>query len=235
MLKIENASFKYTGTKHEVLKKINCTFTYGDFVALIGPNGSGKTTLIKLIANTLNLEKGVITLDGISNKKTYFKNKILYLPSDDLLPGFMSGYEYIELMHKLYNKKLQKKTLYDLAEKLSIKGALELLIDDYSTGMKKKLQVILSVLIAPNILIIDETLNGMDIESVEITKKIYRQISNNQTIIIMCSHDLKLLEDLCNKCLILYSGKVYLYRQIEELNGDLTTTFKKIINREKEV
>lgn len=235
MLSIENVTFKYDGSQYEVLKNITCEFQYGDFVALIGPNGSGKTTLIKLITNTLNLERGTISLDYVNNKNPSFNTQVLYLPSDDLLPEFMSGYEYIKLMHKLYNKKMKEDILINLSEKLSFKGALDSLIDDYSTGMKKKLQVILSILIEPNVLIIDETLNGMDIESVEITKKLYKKIANEQTIIIMCSHDLNLLEELCNKCLMLYSGELCLYKPIEELNDSLTSTFKNFINNEKEV
>ncbi|MCU5746973.1 ABC transporter ATP-binding protein [Staphylococcus sp. SQ8-PEA] len=234
MLSIENVSFKYDGSQYEVLKNITCDIHYGDFIALIGPNGSGKTTLIKLITNTLNLNQGTISLDNLNNKNPSFNKHVLYLPSDDLLPGFMSGHEYIKLMHNLYNKKLQEDTLNKLSKKLSFRGALDSLIDDYSTGMKKKLQVILSLLIDPDLLIIDETLNGMDIESVEITKKLYKKIANDQTIIIMCSHDLNLLEDLCNKCLILYSGKLCLYKSIKELNDNLTNTFKKFINSEKE-
>ncbi|MEJ7542836.1 ATP-binding cassette domain-containing protein [Staphylococcus intermedius] len=228
-------SFKYDGAQYQVLKNVTCEFQYGDFIALMGPNGSGKTTLIKLITNILNLENGTISLDGLNNKHPSFNTQVLYLPSDDLLPGFMSGYEYIKLMHKLYNKKIEEDILNSLSEKLSFKGALDSLIEDYSTGMKKKLQVIISILIEPNILIIDETLNGMDIESVEITKKLYKKISNEHTIIIMCSHDLNLLEELCNKCLMLYSGELRLYKPIEKLNGNLTTTFKKFINNEKEV
>ncbi|WP_194746633.1 ATP-binding cassette domain-containing protein [Staphylococcus chromogenes] len=235
MLSIENVTFKYDGSRYEVLKNVTCEFQYGDFVALIGPNGSGKTTLIKLITNTLNLERGTISLDHVNNKNPSFNTQVLYLPSDDLLPGFMSGYEYIKLMHKLYNKKVKEDILNNLSEKLSFKGALDSLIDDYSTGMKKKLQVILSILIEPSVLIVDETLNGMDIESVEITKKLYKKIANEQTIIIMCSHDLNLLEELCNKCLMLYSGKLCLYKPMEELNDNLTSTFKKFISNEKEV
>ncbi|PCF64402.1 hypothetical protein B5C02_12150 [Staphylococcus pseudintermedius] len=232
MLSIENVSFKYDDSRSEILKNINCKMQYGDFIALIGPNGSGKTTLIKLIANTLNLEQGKILLDSVSNKNPAFNSQVLYLPSDDLLPGFMSGNEYLKLMHRLYNKELCVSLLDDLSEKLSLHSALHSLIDSYSTGMKKKLQVILSLLIEPKILIIDETLNGMDIESIEITKKLYQQIANDETIIIMCSHDLYLLDDLCNKCLMIYSGKLCLYEPMKNLERNLAATFKKFINNE---
>lgn len=229
MLDIKSLSYSYNG-KDNILHNINCSFQPGDFIALIGPNGSGKTTLIKLITNNLSLDKGKVILNDMSNQNPKFKKRTLYLPSDDFLPGFMSGREYLQLMHKLYDKPLEIGKLKSLAEELSFSGALEYLIDDYSTGMKKKLQIILSVLIEPTVLIFDETLNGMDIESIEIAKKLLANISNENSIIIMCSHDLHLLESLCNKTLVLYSGKVYLYEHISQLNHNLTTTFKNLIN-----
>lgn len=230
MLEIEDLSYSYNG-KDKVLHNINCSFQSGDFIALIGPNGSGKTTLIKLINNSLSLDKGTVHLNSVSNQNSKFKKMILYLPSDDLLPGFMAGREYLQLMHNLYSKHLDIQKLDYLSEVLSFSGALDHLIDDYSTGMKKKLQVILSVLIEPTVLIFDETLNGMDIESIEISKKLLETISNKKTIIIMCSHDLNLLESVCNKTLVLYSGKVHLYEYIDKLNYNLTTTFKNLIQK----
>lgn len=236
MLHLHNIQFSYDDKK-AILKKISYDIKYGDFIALIGANGSGKTTLVKLINGTLSLKKGKVTLDGVRNIKEYFKINTLYLPSDDILPGFLSGREYLEFLHKFYKKRLDNEKLKMLARKLSFVNDLDNVIDDYSTGMKKKLQIILAVLIKPKLLISDETLNGMDIESVFITKEMLSNLSNENTIIIMCSHDLSLLEDICNKFIIIKDGVIAKSNYMQNIPISLTDTFKDVLStnhKEKE-
>jgi ABC-2 type transport system ATP-binding protein len=231
MLKIQNVRYSYD-EKSTVLDNLNLEVEKGDFLALIGPNGCGKTTLIKLICDLLEKQVGTIELDGVDNKDIRMKQDILYLPSDDILPDFLTGREYINLMLGLYSVPIDSEHLTRLTKYYSFEAALDVLIEEYSHGMKKKVQIIAAMLIDPKLLIVDETLNGMDVESREVTKLLFMNFSGPEKTIIMCSHDLHLLEEMCNKVVILYGGKIHTQEYIDNVRKDtsLLSIFREIMN-----
>ena len=233
MLELKNIHFSY-GKNSPVLKNLNLKIRQGDFLAVVGPNGCGKTTLIKLICDLLEKQEGSIKLNGIDNDDFRVKNAILYLPSDDILPDFLTGREYIQFMLNMYQRKLDKDFLHRLSNYYSFESALDILIEEYSNGMKKKVQLMTAMLIDPEILIIDETLNGIDVESREITKLLLTKLSQRKKTIIICSHDLHLLEEVCNKVVILYRGKIYLEKEMDDIRktSSLLSIFREIINHQ---
>lgn len=234
MLELNNIHFSYD-QKTNVLSGVNLTVEPGDFLALVGPNGSGKTTLIKLICDLLEVQSGTITLNGTNIKNLQVKQNILYLPSEDILPEFLTGREYVELMLNMYQSTLDVDKLNYLAKYYDFESALDVLIEEYSNGMKKKIQLISAMLISPNILIIDETLNGMDVESIEITKLLLSNFMSAEKIVIMCSHDLYLLEEICNKAVVLYGGKIHIKKSIEDIQktSSLLSLFREMINHDE--
>jgi ABC-2 type transport system ATP-binding protein len=230
MIEIQNIHFSYDKTP--VLNNLNLKIEQGDFLALIGPNGCGKTTLIKLICDLLKLQKGNIKINGVDNHDLKVKKSVLYLPSDDILPEFLTGKEYINLMLKMYSVALNREKFNRLKKYYSFESALDVLIEEYSNGMKKKLQFIAAMLIDPKVLIIDETLNGMDVESREITKLLLMSFFLPEKIIIVSSHDLNLLEEMCNKVVVLYKGNIHTKRKIGDVRKttSLLSIFREIIN-----
>jgi ABC-2 type transport system ATP-binding protein len=233
MLEIKDIYYSYDKNK-PVLNELNLTVEKGDFLALVGPNGSGKTTLIKLICDLLEKQQGSIKVNGIAHNDFTVKNALLYLPSDDILPEFLSGREYIKLMLNMYDRKMDQQYLERLAAFYSFESALDVLIEEYSNGMKKKIQLITAMLVDPEILIIDETLNGMDVESREITKLLLTKFSNKNKTIIMCSHDLHLLEEICNSVVILYDGKIHVKEEMDVVRkkSSLLSMFREILNHD---
>lgn len=231
MLKVNGLHYAYDSS-YPVLKGVDFVAHQGEALALIGPNGSGKTTLIKLICNLLEIQKGEVRLNDLKNDVYEVKKAILYLPSDDVLPEFLSGREYVKLMLNLFRKKYDNDALLELADMYSLTSALNLMIGEYSNGMKKKIQLISAFLVNPEVLIIDETLNGMDIESQEITKFLLKKYSNSNNILIMCSHDLHLLEEICDEVIMLRQGGIYLQGKMHEIieKSDLLSIFKETMN-----
>ncbi len=233
VLNVENIYFTYN-EKISVLNNVNLKIGKGELVVLVGPNGCGKTTLIKLIFDLLAIQKGSITIKGELNTNIEAKKNILYLPSDNLLPEFLTGIEYIELMCKMYDMKIKKELLEKLVGYYSMKGLIDNLIETYSHGMVKKVQLICAFLIQPPIIIIDETLNGIDIEAKEITKILMKTIVDKGCSILMCSHDLELSEEIGKKAILMYKGEVIKEIVVEELKNKttLSAVFKDIIKFE---
>ena len=140
ILEIKDVSFGYG--KFDVLKNISFYGKRGEILVLAGPNGSGKTTLIKLIFDLLHRERGEIYIKGKDNREIEAKKRIMYLQSDNLLPVFLTGEEYIKLMCKMYEHRFEKSLYLQLVEYYEMKGITDHLMEEYSHGMMKKIQLI---------------------------------------------------------------------------------------------
>lgn len=231
MLSIQKIHHSYD-KEQSIFNDINLEIKRGEFVAIAGPNGSGKTTLIKLVCNLLKLQKGSITFNGISHTSLSVQLKTVYLPSDDYIPEFLTGREYIMLMSKLYKKDIDEQNLRVISSHLSMNKKLSEMVESYSHGMKKKLQLINALLLNPPLMIIDETLNGIDVEAKEIIKILLNEYTKNGGTIIICSHDLELMQEISNRVILLYKGEVYLDDFVSNLTRSLSDSFKDLMNLE---
>jgi ABC-2 type transport system ATP-binding protein len=235
MLNVKDIEYGYQ-PQNQVLKKLSFQLKQGEFLTIAGPNGSGKTTLIKLIIDLLQLQKGKIELDGKSHQQLATKKKITYLASDDYLPEFLTGKEFVRMMCEMYDAAWDG----DLFSKLVKFYDFELKIDDciesYSHGMKKKIQLIMAFIIQAPLLIIDETLNGIDIEAKEITKILLEGYQRNGGTIIFCTHDLDLVQEISQRILLINRGYVATDQTLAEIKAAKSTVmaeFKKLIKFEE--
>ncbi|MBO0441847.1 ATP-binding cassette domain-containing protein [Candidatus Enterococcus ikei] len=229
---VKNVSYTYGD--QQVLFDINFEMTLNDFLSIAGPNGSGKTTLIKLVTDLLELQSGSIRFDGYDNKDIQTKVNLIYLPSDDYLPEFLTGYEYLLMLGELYDKEIDQEKVQILASYYAMENRVHQLIENYSHGMKKKIQLISAFLIAPKLIIIDETLNGIDIEAKEVSKLLLKNHQKNGGATILCTHDLELVEEIESRVLLLNEGVIkYDSKEYLEKNERLVTIFKNLIDYEQ--
>lgn len=230
ILNVDHITFSYK-RGIDALSDVSFNIKSGEIVAIVGPNGSGKTTLIKLIFDLLALQNGSISILGQPHTNVAVKQNILYLPSDNILPDFLTGREYILFLHKLYDRTPDIDVINRLANYYSMTHCLDDLMEGYSHGMVKKAELIAAFAIKPQLIVIDETLNGIDIEAKEVTKVLVRKFTETNGTVIVCTHDLELAENLGERAVLLYKGKKH--REIllkEETNVSLTEIFRKIID-----
>ncbi|WP_333887896.1 ABC transporter ATP-binding protein [Clostridium sp.] len=232
-LSISNLSFEYK-KKIKVLNNISIALGKGELVVIAGPNGCGKTTLMKLIFDLLEIQEGKIKINGLDSKKIESKKDAMYLPSDNVLPDFLTGNEYVRLMCKMYDFQYDKTLLKKLIGYYSLEKHIDSLIESYSHGMVKKIQLIAAFLIQPNLIIIDETLNGIDLEAKEVSKILIKKIVKKGKTVLMCTHDLELAEEIGERAILMYKGEVHKDIIINDIKNktNLTSIFKKIINFE---
>lgn len=234
MLTVKNINYSYN-KKIKALQDINFEVEQGDFLTIAGPNGSGKTTLIMLITDLLKLRQGSILIDDLAHDDYSSKKKVMYLSSEDYLPEFLTGYEYINMLCSMYDTKLDLEQMQRLAGYYSLEQKLDTLIEGYSHGMKKKVQLMSAFLIEAPILMIDETLNGIDVEAKEATKLLLKQYQKKGTI-LFCTHDLDLVEEISERVILINKGVIYIDSTITallETETNLTDVFKKLINYEE--
>jgi len=203
MLYVDNLT-KIYNNKIVAIKDLSFSLNKNKVLGLVGPNGSGKTTTINLILGTIKSNSGEILYENYKNDSLEFKKKVGYIPDDLILPESLTGREYIDFILSIYSIKKSNK-LNKLIKLYNMQDFLDILIKEYSHGMKKKIQIIVAFSLESELIIIDEPFRGLDIESIIITKQLFKSFIKSGSI-LLCSHDLNLIEELADEVIMLYKG-----------------------------
>lgn len=194
MITIENLKVNYG--ENNVLKNLNLSVPSSSIHGLVGLNGSGKTTLLNTIYGLKEKQAGSISYNSLP----IAKNKIAYLESLNYFYPYITGKEYLRLF-QTQNLKFNIDKWNELFEL-----PLNKLIEDYSTGMKKKLAFMGIICLNREILILDEPFNGVDLETVQKIKSLLIKLKENNKTIIITSHILESLLSLCDLLSYLNNG-----------------------------
>lgn len=199
MLKIHNLFFSYTNDK-PLYQGLTLSIESNNIIGVLGQNGVGKTTLFNLIYGFLKVQGGTIKW----NNKSITKNAISFLETENYFYSYMTAKEYLELI--TYESKGIKKR-YESLFNLNLNE----FVDNYSTGMKKKLAFWGVVEQDREIIILDEPFNGIDLESVEFFYHIIRSLKNENRLIIISSHILETLTNVCDSIIYFENGDNYAF------------------------
>lgn len=225
---------KNYGSK-EVLQGINLTVDRGEIIGYIGPNGAGKSTTVKLLLGIEEGYTGEIKIFGtdISNGNIDYKRRIGYVPEIAEVYDNLTGSEYLTFIGELYGLD------YDLVD-YKAKSLMELFgvgevyhsrIASYSKGMKQKLLIISSMLHNPDILFLDEPINGLDANSVMIFKEILAQLAAQGKTIFYSSHIMDVVEKISSRIILLHGGNIVADGTFAELkNQNHEGTLEEIFN-----
>lgn len=216
ILDVRDVSFSYAAGVLAV-EHVSFALPAGSVVGLIGPNGSGKSTLIKNVADLLRLQSGQITVGTHAHDSVAARSEMIYLASNDYLPEFLSAWEYLVMLHRLYGVALDRGAAEALFERYSMTGRIDDLIEDYSHGMRKKTQLIAAFLLRRPLTIIDETLNGIDLEALHLCEQELDVMRAEGYAVLLCTHDFALLERLADQVLFLDLGELVAWAQTSEL------------------
>jgi ABC-2 type transport system ATP-binding protein len=180
----------------------------GDVLALVGPNGAGKTTTMRAVCGVLAPTDGVIMIAGhdLKTDPIAAKTSLAYVPDDPRLFDTMTVWEHLEFIAAAYRVKEWKPkaeellTLFELTPKRSAL-ALEL-----SRGMRQKVAIACAQLHSPALYLLDEPLTGLDPVGIRTMKESIRTRANAGAAVVLSSHLLTLVEDLCTRVLIMTKG-----------------------------
>lgn len=218
MIEIKQLSKSYE--KKKVLENLNCKIKENCIYGLVGANGSGKSTLLRLINGILIPDNGTIQIDGeniLDNE--IIKQDMVFVP-DDLF--FFHTYT-LKDMSKFYEALYQKfsyEDLYELATTLKLD--LNAKIHTFSKGMKRQCALILALATHSKYMFFDETFDGIDpVIRNFFKKKIASQMAEDNTTIIMTSHNLRELEDICDNLGLLYDGGILFESDIDSLKTNM--------------
>lgn len=175
----------------------NISLNKGKIIGLIGENGSGKSTLMSILSGYLKAST-IRNVDGIDI------NEILYIPSELQLYDYLTVEEFIFFIVKYSNTKM---TIEEILDKLELKSKRSLLIEELSEGMRKKLSLVSIFTRKYELIILDEPFNSIDLNYIYKLKQ-YILSMKKDSIILISSHILDTLSDICDEFLLIDNGKI---------------------------
>lgn len=206
--------------------KVNLSIEEGEIFGLLGPNGAGKSTIINIIAGLLNMNSGSIEVLGqhISKHGIDIKRNLGVVPQDIAIYEDLSAFENVKFFASLYG--LKGKELRERAEEaldfVGLKDKLKSLPNEFSGGMKRRLNIACAIAHRPKLIIMDEPTVGIDPQSRNHILQSVKRLNEMGCTIIYTSHYMEEVEEICTMVAIMDHGKVIAEGTKEELKSIIT-------------
>ncbi len=191
----------------EAVKDLSLEVQSGEVYGLLGPNGSGKSTTLHSIVGMVRPSSGTISIDGHHADSIGAKRVFGFVPDDVGMPESLTGREYLTFVRRLYGIGDAARA-EALVEIFDIGPALGRLIEEYSHGMKKKLQIAAALVHDPELLILDEPFRGLDPEAVINLKHLISIEKERGTGILIATHDLLMAQHYCDRVAVISKGRI---------------------------
>jgi ABC-2 type transport system ATP-binding protein len=194
--------------KKTALQALTLQIERGEIFGLLGPNGSGKTTTIKLLLGLLYPTSGsafVFSKDAADVGKN---ERIGYLPEESYLYRFLNAEETLDFYGRLFNmpRALRRRRAQELIEMVGLAGDKKRILKEYSKGMRQRIGLAQALINDPELIILDEPTSGLDPIGTRWMKDLILNLRSKGKTVIMCSHRLDDVQDVCNRIAVLYEG-----------------------------
>lgn len=219
MLKIEHLNKQY-GTFY-ALNDLNLHIKKGELYGFVGPNGAGKTTTMKIVCGLLSADSGTVMVDGVDalNERKKVKDKIGYMPDFFGTYDNLTAMEYMEFYASIYGiqGKEAKKLCQELMALVNLEHKMDAFVDGLSRGMKQRLCLARCLVHNPELLILDEPASGLDPRARFEMKGILRNLTDMGKTILISSHILPELAEMCSSIGVIESGHMVLSGSVDNI------------------
>ena len=205
--------------KAKAINDVSFEVRKGEVFGLLGPNGSGKSTTIKVLLGLLNPSRGVARIFGRSPRDVKTKERIGYLPEESYLYRYLNSAETLDFFGGLFalDAEEKKRRSEQLLEMVGLKGVQMRTVGEFSKGMQRRIGLAQALINDPDLVILDEPTAGMDPVGCREIKDLILNLKGRGKTVILSSHLLADVEDVCDRAVIYYGGKVQQYGTLEEL------------------
>jgi len=213
--------------KVRALHELDFEIRPGEVFGLIGPNGSGKSTTIKIILGLLHKTSGRVAVFGKPPENVHVKKRIGYLPEDSYLYPYLNARETLDFYGKLFGlpRDVRKRRIDELLEMVGLDAVQFRAIGEYSKGMQRRIGIAQALINDPDFLILDEPTSGLDPIGIRQIKDLILHLRQRGKTILLSSHLLADVEDVCDYMVILYGGR----KQQEGTREELLTTHERTV------
>jgi len=191
----------------------------GEVLGLVGPNGAGKTTTIRSIAGIIIPTAGRIVIDGhdLRADPVAAKSALAFIPDEPHLFEYLTVEEHLRFVGRLYRMGDVSGRIPDLLRELDLSDKRGALPGELSRGMKQKLAIACGLLHEPKALLLDEPLTGLDPVGIRRMKTTIMRRAEAGAAVILSSHLLHLVEEICTRVLVMQRGKVVAFGRMAEI------------------
>ena len=191
----------------------------GDVLGLVGPNGAGKTTTLRALAGILQPTSGSIHIAGIDlhSDPVAAKSRLAFIPDEPQLFDYLTVTEHLQFVARLYGVHDAAPRIPVLLEELELTAKKDALPTELSRGMKQKLAIACGLLHQPSALLLDEPLTGLDPVGIRRMKETIAARARDGAAVILSSHLLHLVEELCTRILVIRRGQAVALGTIAEI------------------
>ena len=191
----------------------------GEVFGLLGPNGSGKSTTVKMLLGLLYPTRGHIEVFGHSPRHVKTKAKIGYLPEESYLYRFLDSHETLNFFGNLFDlpPDKRKKRTEELLEMVGLSQVRTRVVGEFSKGMQRRIGLAQALINDPDLVILDEPTAGMDPIGCREVKDLILTMASRGKTVILSSHLLSDVEDVCDRVVIYYGGRIQAMGTLKEL------------------
>ncbi len=196
--------------KVEALKALDLEIRRGEIFGLLGPNGSGKTTTMKLLLGLLFPTAGEALVFGSDATEVTKNERIGYLPEESYLYRFLNAEETLDFYGRLFNmpRRVRRQRMNELIEVVGLSKARKRQLKEYSKGMVRRIGLAQALINDPELILLDEPTSGLDPIGTRQIKDLILKLRDAGKTIILCSHLLADVQDVCDRIGILYQGEL---------------------------
>ena len=205
--------------KAKAVNDIDFEINEGEVVGLLGPNGSGKSTTVKMILGLLYPTGGQLTVLGRSPQAVETKKEIGYLPEESYLYKYLTAEETLDFFGSLFNlsKAERARRIDQLLDMVGMTHARRRRVGEFSKGMARRIGLAQAMINDPTFLILDEPTSGLDPLGCKEVKDLILTLKKRGKTVLITSHLLSDIEDICDRVIILYGGQVRATGTLNEL------------------
>ncbi len=208
--------------KKAALRALSLEVHRGEIFGLLGPNGSGKTTTIKLLLGLLFPTDGEAFVFGQPAADVAKNERIGYLPEESYLYRFLNAEETLDFYGRLFklDPAKRRQRAGELIEKVGLKADRKRNLREYSKGMRQRIGLAQALINDPDLVILDEPTSGLDPLGARWMKNLILELRKQGKTVIMCSHRLEDVQDVCDRIAILSDGELQAYGSVKTLLQD---------------
>jgi ABC-2 type transport system ATP-binding protein len=205
--------------KVRALKALDLEVRRGEVFGLLGPNGSGKTTTIKLLLGLLFPTSGQALVFGRDATDVTKNERIGYLPEESYLYRFLNAEETLDFYGRLFNMpaSVRRKRTADLIKMVGLASARRRPLKEYSKGMTRRIGLAQALINDPELILLDEPTSGLDPIGTRAMKDMILKLRDEGKTIVMCSHLLADVQDVCDRIGILHQGELKELGRVDSL------------------